>query len=186
MTKEALEYDCWVIGNIEAGMYLHWKGDGISGRFVDCTDPEDAVRYDTAEEARKAIQEDEDVQSEIANWTKPASPLHVKKGVIVSDEPEGPEFRDQTIRRARLLYCMDYIMHHLSDEEAIEPWLADGAPDGLYQTAPEPLAGDYRDLELGDTEFNEMVGLFIKTLAGEGRYRPNGLSCEETGKAVLS
>ena len=75
MRKEELEGV--IIGNVESGMYLHWKGDGISGCFVDVRDPKDADRYDSADAASQAIQEDEDVQSEISTWNKPASHLHV-------------------------------------------------------------------------------------------------------------
>ena len=189
MTKEALDDDWWVIGNIEASMYLHWKGDGISGCFVDCTDPEDAVRYDTAEEAIKAIQEDEDVQAEIANWTRPASPLHVKKGVTVSDEPEDgtSDIYSPAKRSARLLFCMDYLMHALSDEEALVPWLQDGCPDGTNEVDLQfPQLKPYLDLEVSDEDFDQWAGIFIKTLADQGGYKSNGKTDAETGKAVFT
>lgn len=89
-------------------------------------------------------------------------------------------------RKARLLYCMDYLMHALNDEEAIEPWLVAGAPDGLYQASKEPPAEEYEAVETGDGEFDRMVGLFIKVLAHEGGYRDNGLRAGTTGRAVLS
>ena len=189
MTKEALEEDWWVIGNVETGRYLHWKGDAVTGGYVDCADPEEAERYATVEEARKAIQEDKGVQAEISAWNKPAGPVHVKKGVSVSDDPEdGPlDIYSPAKRRARLLYCMDYLMHALSDEEAIVPWLQDGCPDGTNEVDLRfPQLKPYLDLEVSDADFDRWTGIFIKTLADQGGYKSNGKTDAQTGKAVFA
>lgn len=189
MTKEALDDDWWVIGNVETGTYLHWKGDAVIGCYVASSDPEDAKRYDTAEEARKAILEDKDVQVEISAWHKPAGPVHVKKGVIVSDDPEDgtPDVYSPAKRRARLLYCMDYLMHALSDEEAIVPWLQDACPDGTNEMDLQfQQLKPYLDLEVSDEDFDMWTGIFIKTLADQGGYGSNGKTDAETGKAVFA
>lgn len=189
MTKEALDDDWWVIGNIEAGMYLHWKGDGIRGCFVDCADPEHAERYDTAEEASKAIQEDEDVQDEISTWNKPASPLHVRKGIVVTEAASetGVDYSDAKQRRAQLLYCMDVLMHALNDEEACSPWLCDGVPDATGEKSlTQEQVRPYADLDVDDEDFYRMTGLFIRTLALEGRFSNTVRSDEEVGKAVFT
>lgn len=88
--------------------------------------------------------------------------------------------------RARLLFCMDYIIHNLNDEEAAVPWLQDGAPDGLYQESKEPPAEEYEDLDLSDDEFYRLVGLFINILALEGGCKVSGNPHSTVGKAVLS
>lgn len=90
--------------------------------------------------------------------------------------------------RARLMFCMDYLMHNINDEEAIAPWLQDGPPDGLYQASQEPPSEEYEELDLSDKEFERMVGMFIKILAGEGGllYGDRIPADEEAGKAVLA
>ena len=189
MKKEELEDDWWIIGNVESRMYLHWKGDGISGCFVDVCDPEDAERYDSADAASQAIQEDEDVQSEISTWNKPACPLHVRKGILVTDAAaEQPvDFMNPQQRRARLLYCMDVLMHAMNDEEASVHWLSEGVPDGtLEKDLTQEQIRPYLDLEFDDEEFANMAGVFIKTLANQGYYRPNRKTEAETGKAVFA
>lgn len=189
MRKEELEDDWWIIGNVESRMYLHWKGDGISGCFVDVCDPEDAERYDSADAASKAIQEDEDVQCEISTWNKPASPLHVRKGIIVTEAAaeQQVDYMDRKQRRAQLLYCMDVLMHALNDEEAIVNWLADGVPDGtLEKDLTQEQILPYLDLEVDDADFAHMTGIFIKTLASQGYYRANGKTAAETGNGVFA
>ena len=191
MTKESWGSEWWVIGNVEAGIYLQWKWNSSSGsgHFVDCRRPEDAVVYDSAEEAAWAIQEDKDIQAEIANWNKPAGPIHVKKDVIVSDEPRDskPNSDSAAKRNAKLLFCMDYIMHALNDEEAIVDWLTDGVPDGTNEVDISfPQLKPYLDLEVSKEDFDYMTGIFIKTLANQGGYQSNGKTNAETGKAVLS
>ena len=89
-------------------------------------------------------------------------------------------------RRARLLYCMDYIMHALNDEEAVALWLTLGVPDGTLQGSKEPPAEDYEGICETCEDFDEMVGVFINTLAREGGCRVSGKPHSEIGKAVLS
>lgn len=189
MRKEELEDDWWIIGNVESRMYLHWKSDGISGCFVDVCNPEDAERYDSADAAIRAIQEDENVQSEISTWNKPASPLHVRRGIIVTEAAaeQQVDYMDRKQRRARLLYCMDVLMHALNDEEASVHWLTDGVPDGtLEKDLTQEQIRPYLDLEVDDAEFANMAGIFINTLALEGGCRVSGRKYETVGKGVLS
>ena len=89
-------------------------------------------------------------------------------------------------RRARLLYCMDYIMHALNDEEAASLWLTLGVPDGTLQGSKEPPAEDYEGICKTREDFDEMVGVSINTLAREGGCRVSGKPHSEIGKAVLS
>lgn len=188
MRKEE-EDDWWIIGNLESRMYLHWKGDGISGCFVDVCDPEDAERYDSADAASQAIQEDEDVQSEISTWNKPASPLHVRKGIIVTEAAaeQQVDYMDRKQRRAQLLYCMDVLMHALNDEEASVPWLCDGVPDATLETdLTQEQIRPYLDLDVDEDEFYRMSGLFMRTLALEGGFKNTMKSDEFVGKAVFS
>ena len=94
---------------------------------------------------------------------------------------------DRKQRRAQLLYCMDVLMHALNDEEASVHWLNDGVPDGtLEKDLAQEQIRPYLDLEVDDAEFANMSGIFIKTLANQGYYRPNGKTKAETGKAVFS
>lgn len=190
MTKEALADDWWAIGNIALGWYIHWKPNGAAGGcFVEWADPETAEHYGSREEALKALESDEDVIRTVRGWTHPACPVHVKKGVIVSDEPEDgtPDIYSPAKRRARLLYCMDYLMHALSDEEAIVPWLQDGCPDGTNESDLQfPQLKPYLDLEVSDEDFDQWSGIFIKTLADQGGYKSNGKTDAETGKAVFT
>ena len=180
--------DWWIIGNTEADTYLHWKGDGISWCFVAVCDPEDAERYASVDEAIRAIRYDEDVKRAISTWNKPASPLHVRKGVIVTDDAEQQvDYMDEKQRRARLLYCMDVLMHALNDEEASVHWLSAGVPDGtLEKDLTQEQIRPYLDLEVDDADFASMSGVFIKTLADQGYYRPNGKTDAEIGKAVFA
>lgn len=190
MTKEALDDDWWVIGNIDLGWYIHWKPSGAAGGcFVEWADPETAERYGSRDEALKALQADEDVKRAVEGWQQPAGPVHVKKGVIVSDDPEDgtPDIYSPANRLARLLYCMDCLMHALSDEEAIVPWLQDACPDGTNEVdLTFPQLKPYLDLEVSDEDFDRWTGIFIKTLADQGGHRGNGKTYEETGKAVFA
>ena len=67
--------------------------------------------------------------------------------------------------KLELLYCMDFIMHHLSDDEAISPWLEGGIPDGLYQQSVPPPTDAYRCLQYNDSDFDYVVALFTTVLA---------------------
>ena len=97
------------------------------------------------------------------------------------------DYMDGKQRRAKLLYCMDVLMHALNDEEASVHWLTDGVPDGtLEKDLMKEQIRPYLDLEVDDAEFAHMAGVFIKTLANQGYYRPNGKTEAETGKAVFS
>ena len=109
--------------------------------------------------------------------------------MIVSDEPRDskPDSDSAAKRNAKLLFCMDYIMHALNDEEAIVDWLTDGVPDGTNEVDISfPQLKPYLDLKVSKEDFDYMTGIFIKTLANQGGYQSNGKTNAETGKAVLS
>lgn len=87
--------------------------------------------------------------------------------------------------RARLLYCMDFIMHHMADDEAASPWLSDGVPDGLFQESQPPPAEEYENIVVSDEEFDEHVALFTRTLVGEVYPGVGGLYAYNPAKGVL-
>lgn len=69
--------------------------------------------------------------------------------------------------RAEVLYCLDVLIRHLSDEDAIATWLAIGIPDGTLEKWPtdeqvEPFL-DYANTE----EFNELVFTALKIIKNE-------------------
>jgi hypothetical protein len=80
---------------------------------------------------------------------------------------------------AEALAAMDCLLHHLNDEEAIEPWLANGVPDsdswcllGTSGDGPDAVAGRrryyedlVRDMTIG--EFEEMAELFARLIKGQ-------------------
>ena len=81
--KEELEDDWWIIGNVESRMYLHWKGDGISGCYVQSCSPEDAERFDSKDEAMQEIATSL-VQNDLDWGYGEIIPLKVTKAVKVS------------------------------------------------------------------------------------------------------
>ena len=70
-------------------------------------------------------------------------------------------------RRARLIYCLDYIMHALNDEEDISSWLQNHVPDGTMYIGGDltdyQVAG-FADLDVGQEAFDQMVAEFVATL----------------------
>lgn len=94
--------------------------------------------------------------------------------------------RQQARARARLLYCMDYIMHHLSDEEAMETWLQDGCPDGLFQKAEDPPYDAYCNICVTGDEFEEHLSLFTRILARQVMPGLPDLSGFESEKGALA
>lgn len=121
-------------------------------------------------------------------YTTEVEPL--KKALIVADEPKDgtPSVYSPAKRNARLLFCMDYIMHALNDEEAISDWLAAGVPDGTNEAdVTFKQLKPYLDLDVSDADFDRMVGIFIRTLALQGGYEGDGeRTVYDVGKAVLA
>ena len=111
-----------------------------------------------------------------------------KTGLLAENAAEQEvDIMDAQQRRAQLLFCMDVLMHALNDEEASERWLCEGVQDGtLEKYLMQEQIRPYLDLEIDDADFAHMAGIFIKTLANQGYYRPNGKTEAETGKAVFS
>ena len=80
---------------------------------------------------------------------------------------------------AEALAAMDCLLHHLNDEEAIEPWLSDGVPDsdswgllGADSDGPEAVADRrkyYEDLVSDMTigEFEGMAEIFARIVKGQ-------------------
>lgn len=74
--------DWWVMGDTE-GNYLHWKGDGISGCYVQSCSPEDAERFDSKDEAMQEIASTY-VQNDLDWGGGEILPLKVTKTIQVS------------------------------------------------------------------------------------------------------
>ena len=74
------------------------------------------------------------------------------------------------LARAKILCAMDVLVGHLSDEDAIEPWLADGLPDGMCRDILDPQKSedvlyDYWDAsDMSRDEFERMCKLFVNTI----------------------
>ena len=79
----------WVLGTpgqfcgVPGCRYVHWKGDAISGCYVETSDPEDAERFDTKDEALAEIASDL-VRKEFDGARGKIIPLKVTKTVKVS------------------------------------------------------------------------------------------------------
>ena len=77
--------------------------------------------------------------------------------------------------RAEVLFAMDVIMHHLNDEDDIEPWLMYGVPDGA---PPFHLTAEQLDYYLQFIDvFEDLVKMFAKTVRRtcfKTTYEPKG------------
>lgn len=75
--------------------------------------------------------------------------------------------------RAEVLYCLDVLVRHLSDEDVMDTWLAIGIPDGTLEKRPtdeqvEPFL-DYAD-DVGEFEDKVITALrLIRSEAMETR-----------------
>lgn len=70
--------------------------------------------------------------------------------------------------RAEILYCLDILLRHLNDEEALLPWLSDGAPDGTVENWPtEEQVEPFLDFADDEEAFEDMVGLGLSILNRE-------------------
>lgn len=81
----------WVLGTpgqfcgVPDCHYVHWKGDGITGCYVETSNPEDAERFDTKEEAMREIATSL-VQNDLDWGYGEIIPLKVTKTVKVSTD----------------------------------------------------------------------------------------------------
>lgn len=164
----------WVIGSPGKKCYMHWKDVGFC--YIPVNDPDYAERFDTEQEAEKALQ-DEDVREWTAKYPD-AKPMRVTRGISVTDEESGSVPRTPAGReRAKLLYCMDYLIRSLSDEDEHAWWLEEGVPDGTMETDLSDMqTAAYEDLGVSDEDFNIMAGIFAKTM----------MSAVFTGASVIS
>ena len=75
------------------------------------------------------------------------------------------ELKDKEIRsRAEVLYCLDVLIRHLADENAMGTWLSIGVPDGTLEKWPtneqiEPFL-DYAK-NIGEFEDTVMTALCL-------------------------
>lgn len=70
--------------------------------------------------------------------------------------------------RAEILYCLDILLRHLNDEEALLPWLCNGVPDGTVEDYPsEKQTEPYLDFVDDAEEFEDMVSLGLSILNRE-------------------
>ena len=74
--------------------------------------------------------------------------------------------------RAEILCAMDCLIHHLSDEDAMESWLVNGVPDGLSWDVLEASAQRFEDYmsiaqDMEDKEFEDIVHLFARIVRRE-------------------
>lgn len=56
---------------------------------------------------------------------------------MLRKETNMSELKDRETRsRAEVLYCLDVLVRHLSDEYVMDTWLAVGIPDGTLEKRP--------------------------------------------------
>lgn len=67
--------------------------------------------------------------------------------------------------KAQLMYCMDYIVHHIRDREHREYWARRGCPDDCVGV--EPPADRYKDLcfFMTDKDIYHAARLFTEIMA---------------------
>ena len=74
------------------------------------------------------------------------------------------------MERGRVLYCLDYIIRSLNDEEAKAPWLEEGCEDGLITDRnflTEDQVEDHAELVESQQQLDEFVALAARTLFSE-------------------
>lgn len=109
-------------------------------------------------------------------------PTEVEFEVLTIDRCEVSRLRKENKARTVCLYCMNILMRHLNDEDALLPWLADGIPDDCSVKEPDDtLLKDIEDLDVSKTDFEHMLALFTRILTREvypevqfGNKRENG------------
>lgn len=92
---------------------------------------------------------------------------------------------DMIKSRAGVLFCLDYLVHHISDEEHQIAWMMDGIPDDVWANAA-PLTDEqlkpYRGFALDESavlDFNAFVEIAVRLIYRECfkvRYERDGLT----------
>lgn len=161
MTQVKIDH-WWVIGS--PGKKCYMCRTDIGRCYYPTNDPNDAERFGTEQAAENSLQ-DEDVREWTAEYPD-AKPMRVTQGTSVTDEADGSVPRAPAgRRRAKLLYCMDYLIRSLSDEDEHAWWLEEGVPDGTMEADLSDMqTASYEDLNVSDEDFNIMAGIFAKTM----------------------
>lgn len=74
------------------------------------------------------------------------------------------------MERGRILYCLDYLIRSLNDEEAQAIWLEEGCEDGLMTDRnflTEDQVEDHAELVESPNDLDEYIGLATKILFRE-------------------
>ena len=78
--------------------------------------------------------------------------------------------RMRKIERGRVLYCLDYIIRSLNDEDAQYRWLSDGVPDGMIDDKnilTEEQVEGHAEFVDSQQQLDEYVALAAKILFSE-------------------
>lgn len=70
--------------------------------------------------------------------------------------------------RAKILYCIDFLMRSLNDEDELDVWFSLGVPDGTLEEAGDlhPTHWHpYLDMVEDEDEWESFVSLFVFALA---------------------
>lgn len=81
------EGEFFIVGNPTTGLFAHFKGDDFGdGCYIDVTDPMQAEKFDTYEDAARALVEDEDLRiwMDEQKYAEDVRPLKVHKTVKVT------------------------------------------------------------------------------------------------------
>lgn len=82
------EGEFFIVGNPTTGVFAHFKGEawGGDGCYIDVTDPMQAEKFDTYEDAARALVEDEDLRiwMDEQKYAEDVRPLKVHKTVKVT------------------------------------------------------------------------------------------------------
>lgn len=70
--------------------------------------------------------------------------------------------------RAEVLYCLDVLLRHLDDENALTSWLTLGVPDGTLGKWPsDEQVEPFLDFAEDEQEFDELVLTALRILRRE-------------------
>lgn len=67
--------------------------------------------------------------------------------------------------RAEVLYCLDVLIRHISDENVMAAWLSLGIPDGTLEKWPTDEQVDpFLDFAENEREFDDLVSTALRTI----------------------
>lgn len=72
------------------------------------------------------------------------------------------------MNRAKILYCLDFLMRSLNDEDELDAWFALGVPDGTLEEAGDLTSGQvtpYLDMVESEDDWEAFVSLFAFAIA---------------------